>query len=37
VVRVLHGIEEKALACGILLRELRSALIKSGKYQAERP
>jgi hypothetical protein len=28
----LHAIEEKALACGIVLNELKGALIKSGKY-----
>ena len=28
----LHAIEEKALACGIVLNELKGSLIKSGKY-----
>lgn len=28
----LHIIEEKGLACGIILNELKSVLIKSGKY-----
>ena len=28
----LHAIEEKALACAIVLNELKGALIKSGKY-----
>jgi len=28
----LHAIEEKALACGIVLNELKGALIRSGKY-----
>lgn len=28
----LHAIEEKALACGIVLNELKGVLIKSGKY-----
>ena len=28
----LHVIEEKGLACGIILNELKSVLIKSGKY-----
>lgn len=33
IIKVLHGIEEKALACGIILKELRSTLIKTGRYK----
>lgn len=35
LIGLLHVIEEKALACGIILRELRSGLIKSGKYKIQ--
>lgn len=35
LVGLLHVVEEKALACGIILRELRSSLIRSGKYKTE--
>lgn len=35
VITLLHAIEEKALACGVILKELRNGLIKSGKYNIE--
>lgn len=33
IIALLHLIEEKALACAIALRDLKSALIKSGRYK----
>lgn len=35
IVGLLHVIEEKALACGIILKELRGSLIKAGKYKIQ--
>lgn len=35
IISLLHATEEKALACGIVLKELRSNLISSGKYNTE--
>ncbi|MFH1868629.1 MAG: hypothetical protein ABH843_06630 [Candidatus Omnitrophota bacterium] len=32
IINLLHTIEEKALTCGIMLKELRGNLVKSGKY-----
>lgn len=33
LIRILHTTEEKALACGIILKELRISLIQSGIYK----
>ena len=35
VTRMLHVIEEKALACAMALQDLKGALIKAGKYKVK--
>lgn len=35
IIKLLHVMEEKALACGVILKELRDGLIKSKKYKIE--